>query len=971
MRSIVLGIPFMMSLTPLQAQKTYPFTSVPGDPLQARVYTLDNGLQVWLSRNTDAPRIQTNIAVRAGSKNDPADATGLAHYLEHMLFKGTSKIATTDWEKESAVLKQISDAYEQRRATTDEAERDRIYHRIDSLSSVAASYAVPNEYDKMIKSLGARGTNAYTSTERTVYINDIPSDELERWMAIESERMQEAVLRLFHTELETVYEEFNRAQDNDGRTANKKLNELLYPHHPYGTQSTIGTGEHLKNPSMVKIHEFFDTYYVPNNMAVVLAGDIDFDKTIALVDKYFGKWEKGYVPEFTFTQEQPIAAPQLAEVAGPEAEWVDLAWRFGGYHTPDPIMLQLIDGLLSNGSAGLIDLNLLQAQKVLSANAYSNISSDYSTLQLNGEPKEGQTLEQVRDLLLGQVDALRKGNFDEWLIEAVVNDLRQRRMRSWGENNARSAGAMVDAFILKKRWSEEVDLYDRMAKITKAEVVAFANKNLNDNYVGVFKRAGEKGDVHKVVKPKITAIDIKRDAKSAWSVEWSKMPTATLAPEFVDYNTAIQRSTLKNGVELACVNNPTNDLFSLRYIVDMGTNHDRELEIATNLLEYLGTSKLSPTDLKKELFKLGLSLSATTSEDRCYVTLSGLEKNLDAGVALLEQILADAQPNDDALKGLVADIGKTRQDRMKDKGTVLQLGLGNLARYGAKSPFNDVLSDAQLNALTSKALVDRIKELSSYKHRVVYYGKKAPKDLAVLLNAKHRVPAKLKDVPAPRVYVEQPTTGNTVLFVDHDMVQAEMLLVSKAGAFDVEKMPYASLFNEFFGSGLSSIVFQEIREAKALAYGASASYSIPNKKEDAHYVRAFIGTQADKLNDAVDAMLKLMNDMPEANAQFEGAKTSALKVISSTRVTKENIYWSWDAAQRRGLDYDVRKVNYERIPAIDLAAMKAFFDKEIKGRNYTFLVIGKKSAMDLKVLEKLGTVREVSKSEIFGYDEVK
>ena len=951
--------------------KTYTFTSVPGDPLQARIYTLDNGLQVWLSRNTDAPRIQTNIAVRAGSKNDPADATGLAHYLEHMLFKGTSRIATTDWAKESAVLKQISDAYEERRRTTDEAERDRIYRRIDSLSTVAAAYAIPNEYDKMIKSIGARGTNAYTSTERTVYINDIPSDELERWMAIESERMQEAVLRLFHTELETVYEEFNRAQDNDGRTAYKKLNELLYPNHPYGTQTTIGTGEHLKNPSMVKIHEFFDTYYVPNNMAVILAGDIDYDRTIALVDKYFGKWEKGYVPDFTFTPEAPIAAPIIAEVSGPEAEWVDLAWRFGGHHTADPIMLQLIDGILSNGSAGLIDLNLLQAQKVLSANAYSSISNDYSIIQLSGEPKEGQTLDQVRDLLLGEVAALREGRFDDWLIEAVVNDLRQRRMRSWGENNARSAGAMTDAFVLKKRWSEEVDLYDRMAKITKAEVVAFANQHLKDNHVAVFKRNGEKSDVHKVEKPKITAIDIKRDGKSAWRTDWEKMPSTTMEPEFVDYATAIQRTALKNGVELLSVANPTNDLFSLRYIVEMGTNHDRELEIATSLFEYLGTSKLSPTDLKKELFKLGLTLSATTSEDRCYVTLSGLEKNLEAGVVLLEQLLADAQPNDEALKGLVADIRKTRQDRMKDKGTVLQLGLGSMARYGAKSPFNDVLSDEQLNALTSKALVDRIKGLSGYKHRVVYYGKKAPKDLQTLLNAKHKVPAKLKEVPAPRVYTEQPTTGNTVLFVDHDMVQTEMLLVSKAGPFDVEKMPYASLFNEYFGSGLSSIVFQEIREAKALAYGASASYSIPNRKEDAHYVRAFIGTQADKLNDAVDAMLKLMNDMPQANEQFEGAKGSALKVISSTRVTKENIYWSWDAAQRRGLDYDVRKTNYERIPGITMDSMRTFFDKEVKARNYTFLVIGKKSAMDLKVLEKLGPVREVSKSEIFGYDEVK
>ncbi len=954
-----------------QAQKTYTYTSVPGDPLQARIYTLDNGLQVWLSRNTDAPRIQTNIAVRAGSKNDPADATGLAHYLEHMLFKGTSRIATKDWAAESAVLKRISDAYEERRGTTDEAQRDRIYRRIDSLSTVAASFAVPNEYDKMIKSIGARGTNAYTSTERTVYINDIPSDELERWMAIESERMHECVLRLFHTELETVYEEFNRSQDNDGRAAYKRMNELLYPHHPYGTQTTLGTGEHLKDPSMVKIHAFFDTYYVPNNMAVILAGDIDFDKTIAMVDRYFGKWEKGYVPDFTFEKEAPIAAPVVAEVSGPESEWVDLAWRFDGYHSDDALMIQLIAGMLSNGRAGLIDLDLLQTQQVLNAGAYAGVSGDYSSLQVNGEPKEGQTLEQVRDLLLGEMAALRAGTFDDWLIEAVVNDFRLRRMRTWGENNRSSASAMTDAFILKKRWSEEVDLYDRMVRITKAQVVAFANAKLKDNYVCVFKRNGPKTEVYQVKKPKITPIDIKRDGMSAWRTEWEKLPAATMEPEFIDFAKAIQRTPLKNGLELASVVNPTNDYFSLRYIVDMGTKHDRELEVTTSLLEYLGTAKFSPADLKKELFKLGLGISATTTDDRCYVTLSGLQKNLPAGLDLLEDLLANAQPNDEALKGLVADTRKRRQDQMKEKNIVLHYGLGNLARYGARSPFNDVLSDAQLNALTSKSLVDRIKAITSYKHRVVYYGNMEIKALQTLLNAKHKLPATWKEVPAPREYPEQPTTANTVLFVDHDMVQTEMLMMSKAGPFDQEKVPYASLFNEYFGSGLSSIVFQEIREAKALAYGANASYSTPTNKDEAHYVRAFIGTQADKLNDAVGAMLQLMNDMPEANAQFEGAKASALKVIASTRTTKENIYWSWDAARRRGLDQDMEAFKYERIPGIDMAAMKAFFDKEVKGRKYTFLVIGKKSAMDLSVLEKLGPVREVSKAELFGYDEVK
>ncbi|HRH39410.1 MAG TPA: insulinase family protein, partial [Flavobacteriales bacterium] len=314
MRSILLLCAALLTSATITAQKVYKYTTIPGDPLEARMYTLDNGLQVWLSRNTDAPRVQTNIAVRAGSKNDPTDATGLAHYLEHMLFKGTSHIGTADWEKEKVLLQQISDAYEERRGTKDESTRERIYHRIDSLSNVAASFAVPNEYDKMIKKIGARGTNAYTSTERTVYINDIPSDELERWMMIESERFQECVLRLFHTELETVYEEFNRGQDNDGRTAYAKMNELLYPTHPYGTQTTIGTGEHLKNPSMVKIHTFFDTWYVPNNMAVILADEIDFDRTIAMVDKYFGGWKRKDVPKFTFTPQTQIAEPKSAEV---------------------------------------------------------------------------------------------------------------------------------------------------------------------------------------------------------------------------------------------------------------------------------------------------------------------------------------------------------------------------------------------------------------------------------------------------------------------------------------------------------------------------------------------------------------------------------------------------------------------------------------------------------------------------------
>jgi predicted Zn-dependent peptidase len=233
---------------------------VKGDPIDAHIFTLDNGLKVYLSVNKDEPRVQTYIAVRAGSKYDPAETTGLAHYLEHMLFKGTSLIGTIDWENESAVLQQISDLYEDHKNAERPDTKASIYAQIDSLSYVASTFAVPNEYDKMVSMLGARGTNAFTSNDQTVYVNNIPSNEIERWLMLESERFGELVLRLFHTELETVYEEFNINQDRDGRWSYQAVWEGLHPEHPYGTQSTIGLGEHLKNPSMVNIHEYFDNY---------------------------------------------------------------------------------------------------------------------------------------------------------------------------------------------------------------------------------------------------------------------------------------------------------------------------------------------------------------------------------------------------------------------------------------------------------------------------------------------------------------------------------------------------------------------------------------------------------------------------------------------------------------------------------------------------------------------------------------
>src|SRR5574344_1258758 len=281
--------------------KDYNYITVPGDMMQTRIYTLDNGLKVYLSVNKEKPRIQTYIAVRTGSRNDPPETTGLAHYLEHLMFKGTKLFGTSNAEKEAPLLNEIEHRFEVYRTIKDPAKRKAYYHGIDSLSQIAAKYNIPNEYDKLMSSIGAEGTNAYTSNDVTCYTEDIPSNEVANWAKIQGDRFQNMVIRGFHTELEAVYEEFNISLAKDGRKEWAALNKILYPTHPYGTQTTLGTQEHLKNPSITNIKNYFNRYYRPNNVAICMSGDLNPDAVITIIDKYFGMWkpaEKITRPEY-------------------------------------------------------------------------------------------------------------------------------------------------------------------------------------------------------------------------------------------------------------------------------------------------------------------------------------------------------------------------------------------------------------------------------------------------------------------------------------------------------------------------------------------------------------------------------------------------------------------------------------------------------------------------------------------------
>ena len=956
-------------------EKTYNVTSekdnngftyeiVENDPTGLRLYTLDNGLKVYLSQNSDEPKIQTYIAVKAGSNYDPKESTGLAHYLEHMLFKGTPKIGTSDWEKEKVYLDKISSLYEQHRMERNADKKLALYKKIDSISLEASNYSIANEYDKMMSSIGATGTNAYTWFEQTVYTNKIPANELSKWLTLESERFSSLVLRLFHTELEAVFEEFNRSQDSDYRKRYATMLEGLFPKHPYGQQTTIGTAAHLKNPSMIHIQNYFNTYYVPNNMAVVLVGDFEFEPTIKKVNNAFGKFERKELTHPILPKEDKITSPILKEVFGPTSESISIAFRSKGINTEEEKLVTLCDMIMANGNAGIIDLNLNQKQLVQRASCSPTFLKDYGYHSFTGSPKSGQTLDEVKDLLLVQIEKLKSGEFEDWMIEAVVNDLKLNQTRHY-ENNTALAATYVGAFIYNQNWSKRLQFLDDLKKISKEQLVNFATNFYQDNYVITFKRKGEDQNIVKVANPEITPIKLNRDKSSEYIKFFNKMESSTLQPKFVDYKTAIKETQTANSIKVSYILNEKNDLFDMNIIFDMGSDNDKKLSLAAGYFEYIGTDKYTNEELKKEFYKLGISYYVVPERDKTYVGLNGLKENLPKGLELLEHLWDNAKADKEAYNKYVEKIYKDRQNGKTQKGNILWNGLMSYGKYGEDSPLRDIMQIDELKAINPEELVSLIKDMKNYKQRIFYYGKEIESAVSSL-DTYHKVYGNLKEYPVAKEYKESKTGGN-VFFTDYDMVQTQLMFLAKGDPFEPKNMAASSLFNTYFGSGLSSIVFQEIRESKSLAYSAFASYEEASKKDSPNYVMAYVGTQANKLEQAVDAMMELMNDMPEAEKQFNAAKEATLKKIAAQRITKSNIFWSYERLQKLGINNDNREEMYNTIKKMTMEDLKAFFDKNIKGESYNVMVIGNKKDLNVESLKKLGKIKELNIDYLFNY----
>lgn len=943
----------------------YKYKFVTNDPTAARYYTLKNGLTVILSPTNKEPRIQTYIATKAGSKTDPADHTGLAHYLEHMLFKGTNEFGSKDWAKEKPLLDQIDALYEKYNQTKDEAKRKEIYKEIDRVSGEAAQYAIANEYDKMMAGMGGDGTNAFTSFEQTVYTEDIPSNVIDKFLALQSERFREPVLRLFHTELEAVYEEKNRSLDDDGDKVYDMMFASLFPNNNYGKQTTIGTIEHLKNPSLHAIREYYNNYYVPNNMGIIMSGDFNPDEVIAKIDKAFSYMKSKPVPEYKVGQEKAITSPVIKEVIGPDSESVMLGFRFPGASTKDARLLNFVGSMLTNGQAGLIDLDLVKKQKLLAAYAFPYALKDYSVLLLQGKPTEGQSLDEVKNLLLQEIDKLRKGEFSDDLIQSIINNEKKNTIQK-DEKYASRASILMDEFTSEVDHKANLEYIEEISKLTKKDIMDFVSKYLqNNNYVAVYKKKGEDKNIVKVDKPTITPVSVNREDQSYFLKKIDEMPEKAIAPVWLNYDKDIAKNKLGD-VEVLSVKNTDNALFRMYYHFDSGKWNNKMLPLAAEYLQYLGTDDKSSETVSREFYKLASSFKVSAGNEETYVSLEGLNENFDKTIALFEDLIKNCKADQDALDAYKARLKKARANAKQNKATIMA-GLRSYAQYGAQNPFNNVLSDAELDALKAEDLVNILHDLFNFKHKVLYYGPKTGAETVASLKPVHKLPAALKELPKAKTFTQIPTDKNKVLFAHYDMVQAEIFWARNSEQYNSTITPTVSLFNNYFGGGMGSIVFQTIRESKALAYSTYSYFALPSKKEDKNSIMAYVGTQADKFNEASSAMNELLTTLPKSEQLFETAKSGLKKTIASERISQDGIIFSYLKAQKLGNNSDIRKNVYEQAPKLSFADINTFHDKEMKNKNYTYCIVASQDKVNEADMQKLGEIKKLNLTEIFGY----
>jgi predicted Zn-dependent peptidase len=946
-------------MTPLANKLPLPLDQpLPEDPLQTTIYRLDNGLTVYMSPNHETPRVFAEIVVRVGSKDDPPQTTGLAHYLEHMLFKGTPKIGTTAYWKEKPHLDRIRALYETRFRTWDAKKRADIDRQIDAENVAASAFEVPNEIDRLYQQMGFKDINANTSEDRTVFFSEFPSNRAEAWAAVESDRFSEPVFRLFPTELEAVYEEKNRSMDNPDRVLEDSLTKALYPLHPYG-RDVLGEVAHLKNPSLETLYRFFKTFYVPNNMAIVLSGDFDRAKMLELIGRRFGPLKPGLLPKRLSFPIPALKAGQTVSINEQAPEEVEMSWLTAPYLSPDKPAIDVMDMVMDNEAAGIVNLTLNQAQKVKDAGSYPSEMNESGFWTLWAQPKKDQSLIEARFLLLSTVLSLKNGDFTDDDVKAVVTHFEVMEKMGLESNMAR-AGRIAESFAAYEPWSQNVHHLDAIKRVTKADVLRVARKYLSGNYVLATRKFGVPV-ITRMPKPHFTPIAMKTPQLS-WSARMIlKIPAAEITPRWLVEGKDYSQSTLSSG-KLYDAANPFNDLFELNFVFEQGQRQERDLCAALKLWDISGAGDLNADAFQKKLYALGTDVSVSCGEQEWSLSLSGLERNLWPSLELVRRRFENPNIAPDALPHLIdVQIG-ANSDNKKNQG-YLSYALQEFALKGKQSDVLNELSDKEWRSLTAVRLKKILNDALTYQHRVGYVGTRGAGEISKLLETG----GKFKPVAAriPVKYVD--ASKSQVYFLDRDMVQAQLGMSAPDEILNPAHAVDYQFLSEYLGGGMSSVIFQEIREARSLAYAAGGGYRSASYQGDQNELSGGLGCQADKTAEAAKLLSDILHQPPWSQDRFNEASSAIAETYRASPIEFRSIPGALMRWEDEGLPAgDPRPARFEEAKRYTLADLQNFAAR-FKDKPMISYLLGPEKMVGVDALKGLGDFRIKTADQLFPY----
>mgnify|MGYP001175704300 FL=1 len=938
-------------------------------PLDVEIYTLENGLTVMLNEDRNETSVFGAVVIDGGGKRDPADATGIAHYLEHVLFKGTSKMGTTNYAKEKIYLDSIEVLYDELSKKEDKKTRLKIQKHINDLSVKASEYAIPNEFTRLIEGMGGTGLNAGTGYDFIYYFNSFPSAQIEKWVDLYSHRFLDPVFRLFQSELETVYEEKNRAMDNPFRVFNETSRKYFFKNHPYGQQTILGSVEHLKTPSLSKMKEYYNKYYVPNNMHLLIAGDFDKRDVKKLIKAKFGKLKKGADVEQLDIAEDDFNGREVIDLAITPYRVARFGYRTVKPNHEDAVVLDLISNIFSNSSkTGLLN-KLNNENKVLGSYATTGLGgTDHGGFGFGFVPKDDtQSFEDGENLILKEIDKVKSGEFSEDLLQSIKLNMsmdHETRMESVDGRTWLIMSTILD----NVPWEEIKNYPNKVNSVTKQKVVEVANKYFTDNYLIVRSDKGDNKKV-KLEKPPFKPVEPQNsESSSEYADMLNDIEPKKIDPRFVDFKKDVRVEEIGDNTHFYYVKNPVNSIFSMNLQFGQGTIENAALSQSADFISLLGTKNKTFDQYKNELQKIGSKIEVYTNGNYFGFSISGFDKFFNETLDLLNEFMSDMHVRDEdnsKLEKLVESSKLTRDQEFKDPSTAGR-ALRDYVMYGKKSPFLRRSTLKEVQDMTSDFLIDQAKEAMQYEVDIFYTG--TINEVAVIDQIKNRlsISDNLKASKSPITMDYKKHTRNKVFLIDDPKaVQSQIYIMGQGKVLDMESRSTSDVFNKYFGSGMASIIFQEIREFRSLAYTAYGAYVNRPDVELPGYFIGYMGTQVDKSMEAISTYMDLFKNMPIKESRISTIKSGLTQSINTRKPgwRSQGAYVS--RARKQGYDKDPNILDYNNYDNVNFDDIKNFYQNNITKDPIVITILTDKSKINIDKILDYGELIEVKKKKIF------